>query len=112
MIYYVAHPVGQGDVRELNLARALRWLRWLLTEHPADAFVLPWYPYVLVLSEAEGRDRGMRDDLACVDICDGLVLVGGVLSPGMSKELEVAVTQGKVILSYLHLGGEPPERAA
>lgn len=108
MIYYVAHPLGQGTVREYNSARALRWLRWLLTEHPAYAFSMPWYPYTLVMTEVEGRDRGLRDDIRTVGSVDGIVLVGGVLSPGMSQELETAVMLGKKVISYLHLGAEPP----
>lgn len=105
---YVAHPVGQdGPRRVANLARALRWFHWLIVQHEAVAFSMPWHPYCSVLSEAF-RARGMRDNFAHLVRCDSIVLVGGQMSPGMQAELDLAKSRGMAIVDYLKLGDEPP----
>lgn len=105
-IYYLAHPVS-GDVPG-NVARALRWLRWLVGQHPDWAISAPWIPYVLGLDESTDRARGLRDDVAMVRRCDGIILAGGRLSQGMAVELGAARAGGLHVLDLLHLGAEPP----
>lgn len=112
MIWYVAHPLGTGEARQENLARVKRWLAYLLREHPEDAFCLPWVAYAEALpDETAAHRRGLRDDLEILDRCDGIVLCGGHISPGMLVELDRHVhrsTQPR-ILNLTHLGEEPPE---
>lgn len=108
-ICYVAHPVA-GDVVG-NLARALRWLRWLIDRHPEIAFAMSWHPYCLTLDERDEdhRVRGMEDNLTILLRCDAIVLCGGRLSPGMEVELALARRQGLEVIDYLELGAEPPK---
>lgn len=105
-VMYVAHPVS-GDV-EANLARARRWLRWLVDCYPGFAFCLPWMAYVQALDEATHRERGLRDDLEMLRRCDGIILVGGRLSSGMALEKGVAEDAALEVHDMLHLGEEPP----
>jgi hypothetical protein len=111
-VAYVAHPIG-GDVAG-NLARALRWLRWLIDRHPTMAFSVPWHPYCLALDNQNNahRARGIEDDLAVLARCEVIVLVGGRLSPGMSIELDRARVLGLEVIDYLDLGAEPPPEGA
>lgn len=108
LVAYVAHPVA-GDV-ERHLAQARRWLRWLIDTHPSIAFAIPWLPYVEVSDDTNPahRIRGVEDDLAMLDRCDQLVLVGGRLSPGMELEVSRARHRGLPVIDYLHLGPLPP----
>lgn len=111
MIYYFAHPVGTGEARWENMARAKRWFTYLLNKYPNDVFVASWVPYVQVLPDTpESHKRGMRDDLMVLKLCDGIVLCGGHLSEGMRKELIHCARTGYAyeVMDLLHLGAEPP----
>lgn len=109
MLIYVAAPVGRGPERAANLERARRWFPWLVRQHPDDALLAPWMTYCQVLDETpENRARGMRDDLEVLRHCDGIALVGGILSPGMAGELTLAHARQMTVFDYLHLGPEPP----
>ena len=109
-LIYVAHPVGHGEAREENLKRALKWFHWLLHRHPDFAFAMPWYPYCLGTDEsAEGRRRGLRDDLEAVRRCDEVWLVGGRVSPSMEMEAnEARRLFMPVNNTLLQFGPEPP----
>lgn len=52
----------------------------------------------------------MRDDLAMLRRCDGIVLCGGRLSKGMALELEAAREAGLWVISLLNIGAQPPAR--
>lgn len=109
VVAYVAHPIGQEPERAANLARARRWLRWLISVHPEIAFAVPWLPYTDVLDETpDNRERGIRDDIAMLQRCDLVVLVGGTISTGMAMEVQIAQSIGMNFIDYLHLGAEPP----
>ncbi len=110
IVSYVAHPVGYDpETRAKNLERLVRWVDYLLETYEDRAFVVPWYLYVVLLEETEeNRARGIRDDLAVLERCDEIVLCGGVLSAGMSGELDVARCHGLAELNLLSLGPEPP----
>lgn len=108
-LYYVAHPVGREPERAHNLERAQRWFLWLVQTFPDAAFTMPWLPYCLTLEETQSnRDRGIRDDLEALRRCDGIVLCGGRISPGMRREFDEAEALGLEARSTLHLGPEPP----
>lgn len=85
-IAYLAHPVGHGPIRRLNITRAKLWLRTLVEISSDVAISAPWLPYVETLDEETYRERGIRDDLACLGRCDLLIAVGGQWSPGMIDE--------------------------
>lgn len=101
-IFYVAHPLG-GDV-PANLARAMRWLRWLIACEPDVAFIAPWIASVSAGeddADPAQRARGLRDAEAVIARCDGIVLCGG-LSPGMQQELAAARRDGLHVLDFSH----------
>lgn len=90
IVLYFAHPVGAPDRAgvEANLASARRWFARLLDLWPDLALVASWLPYLDVLEDSgANRERGIRDCLAIVRRCDGIVLCGPRLSHGMSLEL-------------------------
>lgn len=107
-LFYMAHPLGSDYDREQNIARAERWLAFLIHAYPQYAFVAPWVAYAKILPETtDNRDRGIRDDLNVLRRCDGIVLVGGRMSPGMVSELEEALWKKMDVLDLIHLGPEP-----
>lgn len=110
---YLAAPLGpDGPQRVENIARAKRWLRYLIATYPDVAFVAPWILYAEVLSEApENRARGMRDGREVQRWCDAIFLCGGRLSPGMAAELEFARAMNHEVYDLLSLGDEPPALA-
>jgi hypothetical protein len=105
-VVYFAHPLGNDC--EGNAARARRWLRWLMDCAPGYAFCCPWLPFVDVATAEElagngvvegdrmhsYRARAFRDDLAIARRCDGIVLCGEKVSPGMRGEAEAVVAAG------------------
>lgn len=113
-VVYLAHPVGAPDrfAVDANLARAGRWLRWLLEMETDVAIIAPWLATMLAGVQddmnPEHRRRGMRDNLATVARCSGIVLVGGRVSSGMGDELDVAIGSGVWVSSLTLLGDEPP----
>lgn len=66
-------------------------------------------PYVESLSEDTHRERGLRDDEAMVQSCHGIVLVGGVVSSGMRREMEAAARAGIPCVNLTAMGYEPPD---
>lgn len=111
-VLYVAHPVGAATVEgiQANVARAKRWLRWLCDHDTRHAFSMPWLPYVEALDDSnpDDRKRGLRDQREMTKRHDGIVLVGGRLSSGMSGELTEMRDRGRPCVDLLHLGEEPP----
>lgn len=106
---YVAHPVS-GNV-DANVRNTLRWLSWLMATEPGVAFVAPWIPCLLAGaddSDPKQRERGMLDNLALVERCDGIVLVGGRVSTGMQREANVALLAGRWVADLTSLGAKPP----
>lgn len=108
-ILYVAHPVS-GDPRG-NCERAQKWLRWLTLNDPEVIYVAPWMPEVLAFMEVEKNktfseshpdfwDRILTDDETVVRKLDGILLVGGRISPGMRRELNAALDEGKQVVDW------------
>lgn len=97
MMIYVAHPLG-GDIPG-NCASVLRYLAALMRRFPEHTFVLPWVAYVdagrLIYGDNPDGDQAYRnqclqDDLLIAERCDGIILCGPVVSPGMALEWEAA----------------------
>lgn len=94
-VVYLAHPVAPiegGPTVAQNVENALVWLRAIVLAVPDFAVCAPWIPYVQALTDSglptcPIRARGMADDLAVLERCDAILLVGGRLSLGMGIEL-------------------------
>ncbi len=108
-VVYMAHPVGHEPERTENLKRARRWFRWLIDTHPDWAVTAPWLLYCETWDETpEHRRRGMSADLALLRRCDGIVLVGGSISPGMEDELDMAQELGMEVFDLTEQAEPPP----
>lgn len=110
-IYYLAHPVA-GDVTD-NVARAIRWLRYLMEGDRQSIYIAPWIATIMAIGSEETPDDRRRALDECVEIvrrCDGIVLVGGQVSRGMELELRAAIDAGREIIDLTTLGKEPPKR--
>lgn len=87
LVMYLAHPIGTGPDRDMNIRSAKMWLRALIDILPDCAISIPWLPYVEVLAEDTHRDRGIRDDKIMIARGhDGGIMTGGRMSPGMLIE--------------------------
>lgn len=110
-VVYVAHPVGAPTPEGVaqNLARARRWLRWIL-RHYEVAVVADW-SYCELLDDHNPADRafGLACDEATVKRCDEIWLVGGVVSSGMRHERDTAAMAGVRVVDLTFLGAEPPK---
>ena len=105
-VVYIAHPLGGGDDREANRARAARWVAWAGMHGVAP--VADW----IILSgqwdeTPEHRERGLRIDVALVARCDELWLCGNHVSHGMSIEANAAALAGVTVVNKLTEDGEP-----
>ncbi len=113
-VWFMSHPVGAESERGVwgNLQRAARWLRWLRLRCPNVTIIAPWLGPLLAGTEddsnAEDRERGLRDCCAVVERCDGIILCGGRISSGMQRELDVAISSCDVC-DLTELGEEPPD---
>ena len=107
-VVYLAHPLS-GDVIG-NLASAKRWVRWVETAYPDFAVVASWIVECEIWddSDPEHRAAGLARDLAVIERCESLVLVGGRVSEGMAAEQRWAMSRGIPVLDLTHLGAEPP----
>jgi hypothetical protein len=94
--------------REANRWRASRWCAWAARQGVSP--VATW----IVLSgqwgeSPENRALGLACDLAAVERCDEVWLVGGRVSPGMRAEAAHAEERGLPVRDLTHMGEEPPK---
>lgn len=95
-LIYVAHPFG-GEKHLLD--KAERWVA-KLSLHFDAIFWAPWIPLCRNWPDSgESRARGLEIDMAAVDRSDGVILVGGYVSPGMTMERDRASS----VLDMVHL---------
>ena len=112
-VLYMAHPVAPYGDRLVgdNVARAMRWLRWLRRSFPETTFIAPWIA-ALMCGEDDAnpaqREAGLVDADAVIELVDGVVLVGGRISSGMEREAKRAKTSNGVVFDLTELGDEPP----
>jgi hypothetical protein len=86
----------------------MRWCGWLAKALNC-APSADWIVLSGVWDESpENRELGIACDLAHVERCDYLVLVGGRVSPGMRIEATHAVSCGIPVYDLTALGDEPP----
>jgi hypothetical protein len=70
--------------------------------------VADWITLSGVLSEDEGRERGMEIDCVLLSRCDEVWLVGGRISPGMQIEADYAKANGIAVCDLTSMGYEAP----
>jgi len=83
---YVAHPLGEGQARDANRARASFWVAWL-SERYFVAPVCTWITLAELWDESR-RDMGLEIDRALVELVGTVVLCGDHVSPGMRLEAQ------------------------
>lgn len=124
-VYYVAHPVAptaaeiavyaddpmgsnsRAVATLANVYRLGRWLKWLRKTWPEITFIAPWAVGLLLGaddSDPAQRESALVDCLAVVPRCTGVVLVGGRIGTGGTRERNVDHN----VVDMLHLGAEPP----
>jgi hypothetical protein len=105
-VMYLCHPVA-GDV-SANVARARRWLRFLLGYLPGIVVIAPWIHDIEELPMRDeypaDRDISLARCTITASICDGVILVGGRVTAGMALE----AARAKEVLDLTALGDEPP----
>ena len=120
MIVYLAAPVSAPTIKGVreNIARAKRWLSYAKKRWPQWTIIAPWIVDLEMtldegLTEADTRARGLVDCENVARVCGKIILAGGVLKPGMEREVAACLLGGngafREVLDLLHLGAEPPE---
>lgn len=117
---YLAHPLGaatEAGVRA-NHERAKRWYRWATRTYfeRGIGFQASWILWIEACgpgADVEGtdptwRENGLAFDDAEIQRCDLFVMVGGRVSAGMQRGMDLAVRTGKLIWNLSYLGDEPP----
>ena len=91
-LVYVAHPLGDGPDRALNVVRASKWVVWA-----AEQGVLPVCTWVVLATQwpedDEHRAAGLQIDCGLIDRCDEVWLCG----PRVSKGMHVEATHAKKV---------------
>jgi hypothetical protein len=108
-VVYIAHPLNAAtdEERERNRANAARWCAWAaMTQRVAP--VADWIVLSGVLSEEEGRERGLLIDCDILARCDEVWAVGGRISPGMAIEIEHAKKMLIPVCDLTDMGYEAP----
>jgi hypothetical protein len=90
-LIYVAHQFGGNPT---NLDRAEAWVAWLCSRFDA-LFWAPWIPLCRHWPDSgDTRKRGLELDLLAIERSDGIITVGGQMSPGMYIERDHAAAHG------------------
>lgn len=109
-VAWLCHPLS-GDVPG-NIARAKRWLGWLLRTFPQIDFAADWILWCEVLDDSNEveRQRGLNFCEVMIHRCDAIWLVGGAISSGMQREMDAALAALIPIVDLTNLtdAAEPP----
>jgi hypothetical protein len=105
---WMAHPLS-GDIPG-NLARAERWMKWLLATFPDVDIVADWILWCRVLDDTNpvDRERGLRFDEEIISRMDDFIIVGCSISGGVDRETDIALESGVRVVNLIELGDEPP----
>lgn len=106
-VVYISHPLNAPafDAIERNRENASRWCAWAALQGFSP--VADWIVLSGVLSE-EHRELGLACDLALIERCDELWLVGGRVSAGMAIERDHAERRGMRVRDLTSHGYTPP----
>lgn len=97
-LVYIAHPLGKGADRESNRLAAAKILCDLQETYKTHVFVASWITLASVWPESDHyRGIGIAADLALIDHCDEVWLVGPRISEGMQIEAIHATSLCKVV---------------
>ena len=90
-VIYLAHPLGDGADRPLNIERAKKWVAWAADQGASP--IADWILIASVWSEAK-REEGLAIDKTLIERCDEVWLCGPRISPGMNIESAHAKSKG------------------
>lgn len=110
---YLCHPFSAPtkEERDANIQNTLAWLQWFV-DNTTWAVGAPWISYVLALSEATYRERGIEDDKALIEGHTLLVCVTTEMTSGMRAEYGHARSRGIGAIDFTCIPGmtfAPPE---
>lgn len=105
-VVYLCHPVS-GDI-EANLRSARDWVRWAETYHDV-AIVASWIIECEIWDDNNPTHRaaGLCRDLAVLERCDEVWLVGPRVSEGMQREANHGLDVGLEVYDYTGLAAPP-----
>jgi hypothetical protein len=109
-VVYLAHPLSAPTREgiEANRKNAARWAAWLVVNFDV-AIECTWVVLTGELEETDdNRKLGLDCDLALVERCDELWMVGGRVSSGMQLESDHARGKGKRVVDLTALGRDVP----
>lgn len=97
---FIAHPL-RGDI-DNNLDSVRDWYRFFTDRVHDTLFLTQWVIDCEVYDDSdEGQRRaGIDRNLALLEKCDALYLVGSGITPGMQEEMSVALKHGLEIFNY------------
>ena len=98
------HPAPVEAAIASNLARARRWIAWLV-EHT------DWSIAARPSARPRSRHR-VSSSVSTYGIHDAIIMVGGRASKGMAIERNHAEKCGLRVISLMSLGDEPPSAVA
>lgn len=112
LIVYMSHPIGDGSTADLerrqdNIATAGEWIRFFV-DTTRWVIVCPWYVYAITHGEEIHAPRRLVDQLAALERCDLLVLVGGIITAHMQLEINAAKRRGIPVVDLTTFGVGPP----
>lgn len=104
-LVYIAHRLA-GPEHAQNRASAAKWVAWAAV----NMGVSPIADWIILSGELDEsyRELGLECDLAAVERCEEVWLVGGVVSPGMRKEAMFARSRGIHVYDLSWMGPLPP----
>jgi hypothetical protein len=109
-VVYIAHPLSAPTIEgiEENRQSAALWAAWAAVSEGVSPSC-SWVVLTGVLPESpENRSLGLACDVAQVERCDEVWLVGGRVTPGMALEAERARRRGIRVVDLTGLGPLPP----
>lgn len=112
-LVYMAHPLsgrGGGDDIRANIGLALQWLKYL-SNVGGFCVTAPWIAHALALDDRRPDQRalGIGASVSALVRCDGLILCGSHISPGMEGERDSAIQRGLTVVDAT--GERLPPRA-
>lgn len=102
----LTHRHDHDAIARSNVERAKVWLAYAMVRLAPAVVIAPYIAWMDVLSDGNGmhRTRGMAMSLSVLSRCEGAILCGGRISPGMEQERGLAAR----VIDWTALGDDPP----